>query len=227
MDRRLALFDLDHTLIPLDSDQAWAQFMIRLGVDGSVAHAAAIDEYYLRYVAGERDMDGYLELSLAPLARFSRAQLRDWHRQFMEAVISPAILPAARALLAEHQQAGDLCCIVTATNRFVTEPIAAALGVAHLLAIDLRTENDDPDGPYTGEIHGVPTFREGKVIRTEAWLASLGHRLSDFSRSYFYSDSINDLPLLERVTDPIASNPDARLREVALQRQWPIIELFP
>ncbi|ALK29962.1 HAD family hydrolase [Burkholderia plantarii] len=226
MSRHLALFDLDHTLLPLDSDQSWAHFLVTLGIDGAAEHVASIDRLYRDYAAGELDMDGYLRVALAPLARHSRAQLDAWHTQYMTAVIEPAIVPAARELIARHADAGDLCCIVTATNAFVTAPIGRALGFEHLLAIELGTEGDDPAARYTGHPIGVATFREGKITRTEQWLASLGHRLDDFPRSFFYSDSINDLPLLERVTDPVATNPDARLRALAGERGWPVIELF-
>lgn len=226
MNRNLALFDLDHTLLPLDSDQAWAHFLAGLGVEGAEQHAAECDAYYRQYVAGTLDMADYLNHTLAPLARHSREQLDAWHLQFMQQVISPAILPAARELVQRHLDAGDLCCIVTATNVFITAPIGKALGFEHLLGIDIGTEGDDPLGRYTGRSVGVPTFREGKITRTNDWLASLGHRLEDFPRSYFYSDSINDIPLLERVTHPVATNPDARLRAIAVERGWPVVELF-
>jgi HAD superfamily hydrolase (TIGR01490 family) len=226
MGRNLALFDLDHTLLPLDSDQAWAHFLAGLGIEGAQQHAAEIDGYYRQYSAGTLDMNDYLRYTLAPLARYSREQLDAWHAQFMEQVIVPAIRPSALALLRRHRDAGDLCCIVTATNVFVTEPIAKALGVEHLLGIELGTEGDDPAARYTGSATGVPSFREGKIVRTDAWLASLGATLADFPKSWFYSDSINDVPLLERVTDPVATNPDDRLRAVATQRGWPVLDLF-
>lgn len=226
MSRNLALFDLDHTLLPLDSDQAWAHFMASLGVEGAAQHAEEIDEYYRQYVAGTLDMTAYLNYTLAPLARHPREQLDTWHAQFMSEVITPAILPAARELVRRHIDAGDLCCIVTATNVFVTAPIGVALGFEHLLGIELGTEGDDPSARFTGKAVGVPTFREGKITRTERWLASLGHSLEGFAQSWFYSDSINDVPLLERVTHPVATNPDARLRAIAEQRDWPVIELF-
>jgi len=177
-------------------------------------------------VAGTLDMTAYLNYTLAPLARHSREQLDAWHAQFMKEVIAPAILPAARALVQRHIDAGDLCCIVTATNVFITKPIGKALGFEHLLGIDLGTEGGDPLARFTGTAVGVPTFREGKIVRTEDWLASLGHRLEDFPQSWFYSDSINDVPLLERVTHPVATNPDPRLRAIAAERGWPVIELF-
>ena len=226
MSRNLALFDLDHTLLPLDSDQAWAHFMAKLGVEGAEQHAQEIDAYYRQYVAGTLDMSDFLNYTLAPLTRHSRAQLDAWHALFMSEVIVPAIRPAARELIQRHLDAGDLCCIVTATNVFVTAPIGKALGFEHLLGIELCTEGGDPRGRYTGAAVGVPTFREGKIVRTESWLASLGYALQDFPKSYFYSDSINDVPLLERVTDPVATNPDERLRAIALERNWPVIELF-
>ncbi|ABE28794.1 HAD phosphoserine phosphatase-like hydrolase, IB family protein [Paraburkholderia xenovorans LB400] len=226
MSRNLALFDLDHTLLPLDSDQAWAHFIAGLGVEGAVRHAQEIDDYYRQYVAGTLDMAAYLNYTLAPLARHSREQLNAWHAQFMQQVIAPAILPAARELVQRHLDAGDLCCIVTATNVFITEPIGKALGFEHLLGIELGTEGGDPSARFTGTAVGTPTFREGKITRTESWLASLGHRLQDFHESWFYSDSINDVPLLERVTHPVATNPDPRLRAVASERGWPVIELF-
>jgi HAD superfamily hydrolase (TIGR01490 family) len=226
MSRTLALFDLDHTLLPLDSDQSWARFYATLGFEGSADHAEEIDAYYQQYVAGTLNMDEYLGLTLAPLARHPRAQLDAWHAAFMKTVIEPAIRPEALALLRRHLDAGHLCCIVTATNVFITAPIAKALGVEHLLAIELGTEGDDPLGRYTGRSVGVVTFREGKIVRTEQWLASQGLKLVDFEASYFYSDSVNDVPLMERVTHPVATNPDAKLRVIAAERDWPVIELF-
>lgn len=226
MSRTLALFDLDHTLLPLDSDQSWARFYATLGFEGTADHVRDIDAYYQQYAAGTLDMDEYLKLTLAPLARHSRADLDAWHASFMRTVIEPAIRPEALALVRRHLDAGDLCCIVTATNAFVTAPIAKALGVEHLLAIDLDTEDGDPLGRYTGRSTGVVTFREGKIVRTEQWLASQGLRLTDFEESYFYSDSVNDVPLMERVTHPVATNPDPRLRMIALERNWPVIDMF-
>jgi HAD superfamily hydrolase (TIGR01490 family) len=226
MSRHLALFDLDHTLLPLDSDQAWAHFIASLGVDGAAQHAKEIDAYYQHYAAGTLDMQAYLNYTLAPLARHSREQLDAWHAQFMQHVITPALLPAAREIVQRHLDAGDLCCIVTATNVFVTAPIARALGIEHLLGIELGTEGNEPGARFTGLSVGVPSFREGKITRTETWLASLGHRLEDFAQSWFYSDSINDLPLLERVTHPVATNADPRLRAIAVERGWTVLDLF-
>lgn len=225
--RNLALFDLDHTLLPLDSDQAWTRFFSGLGLDSADANRPAeIDSYYAQYMAGTLDMQAYLDYTLAPLARHPRKQLEHWHTEFMREVIRPAIQPAALNLVNAHREAGDLCCIVTAANVFVTGPIAKTLGVPHLLGIELETYHADPEGDYTGKSVGVHSFREGKIQRTEAWLASLGMSWQDFEKSYFYSDSINDLPLMEYVTDPVATNPDARLRAIAKQRHWPIRDLF-
>lgn len=226
MHRNLALFDLDHTLLPLDSDQAWAHYLARLGVEGGAQHADKIDRYYRAYVAGELDMDAYLDATLAPLARHPRARLEAWRAQFMRDVIAPAIRPEALALIARHRDEGDLCCIVTATNEFVTAPIASALGIEPLLAIRLGTRDGTAGGEYTGKSVGIPSFREGKIARVHAWLASLGRSLDDFGRSAFYSDSINDVPLLECVTHPVATNPDARLAELAAERDWPVLQLF-
>jgi HAD superfamily hydrolase (TIGR01490 family) len=224
--RDLALFDLDHTLLPLDSDQEWNRFLVKLGVPGSEQHAHDVDRFYDAYLAGTLDMDAYLRHVLGPLALYSREQLDDWHAQFMREIIVPALRPEALALVKHHRDAGDLCCIVTATNSFVTGPIALAIGVDHLLAIDLATDGDRPDGRYTGEWVGVPSFREGKITRTQAWLASLGKRFASFARVWFYSDSANDIPLLEHVSHPVATNPDERLRRVASERGWRILELF-
>ncbi|RKF48347.1 HAD family phosphatase [Paraburkholderia fungorum] len=222
----LALFDLDHTLLPLDSDQEWNRFLVKLGVVGGEQHARDVDRFYDAYQAGTLDMAAYLNHVLAPLARHPREQLDTWHAQFMREIILPALQPAALALVRHHQEAGDLCCLVTATNAFVTQPIARALGFYHLLAIDLATDGNRPDGHFTGEWIGVPSFREGKITRTEAWLASLGRSFANFGRSWFYSDSVNDIPLLERVSNPVATNPDDRLRHIAGERDWPILELF-
>ena len=226
MHRNLALFDLDHTLLPLDSDQAWGRFITRVGSLEDDTHAALIDEHYGRYAAGTLDMDAYLAVTLAPLTRYPRAQLERWHAQFMDEVIRPAITPQARALVDRHRESGDLCCIVTATNVFVTGPIAAEFGIEHLLGIELDTDDGTPVGRFTGRSTGVPSFREGKVVRTNAWLDSLGYAPSDFERTYFYSDSINDVPLLDYVTHPVATNPDARLSHVAGTRGWPVMKLF-
>ncbi|HDR9487542.1 TPA: HAD family hydrolase [Burkholderia aenigmatica] len=226
MYKNLALFDLDHTLLPLDSDQAWSRFITRVGWREDDAHVALIDEHYGHYAAGTLDMDAYLAVTLAPLTRYPRKVLERWHVRFMDEVIRPAITPQARELVDRHRENGDLCCIVTATNVFVTRPIAAEFGIEHLLGIELDTDDGTPGGAFTGRSTGVPSFREGKIVRTTEWLESLGYAPSDFERTYFYSDSINDVPLLDYVTHPVATNPDAKLLQVAGTRGWPVMKLF-
>jgi HAD superfamily hydrolase (TIGR01490 family) len=219
---RLALFDLDYTLLPIDSDYEWARFLIRLGVVDGAEYQRRNDQFFEEYHAGTLDIHEFLAFQLAPLAAHPRSQLDAWHGQFMREVIAPAILPAARALVDRHRAHGDLCAIVTATNEFVTTPIAHAFGVEHLIATGVELRDDR----YTGRPRGTPSFREGKVRRTGEWLASLGRDWQGFSQSFFYSDSVNDMPLLERVTDPVATNPDPRLTARAGERGWPVIRLF-
>jgi HAD superfamily hydrolase (TIGR01490 family) len=218
MKPRLALFDLDNTLLHGDSDYEWAQFLIEEGVLHAGEYNAKNDWFYERYKDGTLDIREFLDFQLAPIARRPRAQLDAWHAEFMRRRIRPIILPGAPRLLAEHD--GALKAIVTATNRFITAPIAAELGVEHLLATDI----EEVDGVFTGKPRGTPNFREGKIERVNEWLASRGHRLEDFE-SWFYSDSLNDLPLLELVTHPVAVDPDATLRATAQQRGWPVISL--
>ncbi|WP_186022543.1 HAD family hydrolase [Burkholderia gladioli] len=222
----LALFDLDHTLIPTDSDHEWGRFMIKLGLVDAESFKRQNDRFYADYKAGTLDIHAYLAAALAPLARHPRAQLDAWHEQYMQEVIRPAMLPAALELVRRHREVGDLCCIVTATNAFVTRPIADAFGVETLIACEVETVDGHPASDLTGRATGVPSFREGKIARTEAWLASLGKTLADFERSYFYSDSHNDIPLLAKVTDPVATNPDDTLRTHAREQGWRILDLF-
>lgn len=220
---RLALFDLDGTLIPGDSDHAFGEFMVRLGwVDGD-AHRRANDGFYQQYLAGTLDIDAYVDFATSAWRARSPAEQAAAQAQFMAEVMRPQMQPAAFELLRRHQQAGDLVAIVTATNEFVTAPIAAAFGVAHLLAVRLQR---DGAGRVTGRIDGVPSFREGKIARVHDWLAALGHRLADFEASCFYSDSTNDLPLLECVSEPVATNPGPALEAIAQQRGWRILRLF-
>jgi HAD superfamily hydrolase (TIGR01490 family) len=221
---RLALFDLDGTLIPGDSDHAFGEFMVRLGWVDAQTHRRANDAFYLQYQAGTLDIDAYIHFTTSawrarPLAEQAAASAR-----FIAEVMQPQLLPPAFALLRQHQQAGDLVAIVTATNEFITRPIADAFGVPHLLAVRLQR---DAQGRATGRIDGVPSFRAGKIDRVHQWLASLGHTLADFETSVFYSDSTNDLPLLELVRDPVATNPSPALEAIALQRGWRILRLFP
>jgi HAD superfamily hydrolase (TIGR01490 family) len=217
----LVLFDLDNTLLAGDSDYEWAQFLIDRGVLDRATYEAANDRFYEQYRAGVLDIYEFLDFQLAPLARHPRAQLDAWHAEFMEAKIRPMIGRPARDLVAGHLAAGSLCAIVTATNSFVTGPIAREFGVAHLIA----TEPETRDGAFTGRVAGVPSFRAGKVARLEQWLSGLGQALEHFDATWFYSDSHNDLPLLERVARPIAVDPDDRLRDLAATRGWPIMSL--
>jgi HAD superfamily hydrolase (TIGR01490 family) len=191
-------------------------------VDGA-AFAKRNADFYAQYEAGTLDPVEYLEFALATLAQFPGKQLNDWHLQFMEEVIQPAILPAALDLVKQHQDADELVAIVTATNRFVTGPIARAFGVANLIAAEPELT---ADGQITGKLLGIPTSGEGKIIHTQAWLAALGKSLDSFERSYFYSDSQNDIPLLSAVTHPIATNPNVRLKAHAQAHGWPILNLF-
>ena len=218
MKRKLALFDLDNTLLDGDSDHQWAQFLIEEGVLHEGEYNAKNEWFYERYKQGTLDIHEFLDFQLAPIAHRPRAQLDAWHEQFMQRKIRPIILPRAAELIARHADA--LTAIVTATNRFITAPIAAELGVEHLLATDI----EEADGIFTGRPRGTPTFREGKIARVDEWLAGRGTRLADYE-SWFYSDSLNDLPLLERVDHPVAVDPDATLRGTARERGWEIMSL--
>jgi HAD superfamily hydrolase (TIGR01490 family) len=222
----LALFDLDHTLIPTDSDHEWGRFMVKHGMVDAENFARENDRFFADYKAGKLDIHAYLVAMLTPLAKYSRAQLAGYHQMYMHEVIKPAIVPAALELVRQHRDAGDLCCMVTATNEFITGPIATVFGVDKLIACEAETVDGQPHSEYTGRPTGTPSYKEGKIVRTEAWLASLGKTWSDFGRSYFYSDSHNDIPLLEKVTDPIATNPDDTLRAHAQAHGWRILELF-
>lgn len=218
---RLALFDLDNTLLAGDSDFEWAQFLIEQGVLDREVYEARNLEFYQQYKAGTLDIHEFLDFQLKPLSRHPRSQLDAWHLEFMRRKIRPIILPRARDLVRRHREAGDLCAIVTATNSFVTAPIAREFGIEHLLA----TEPERAGGEFTGGVEGVPCFREGKVKRLERWLAGRGLGLQSFSASLFYSDSLNDLPLLGRVSNPVAVDPDDTLRAHAGRHGWPVISL--
>ena len=221
--KNLALFDLDHTLLPLDSDYEWGQFLSRIGAVDPEAFAKRNDVFFAQYQAGTLNPLEYLAFALGTLSRFPRKQLDDWHAQYMEEVIRPAITPAARDLVRRHQDEGDLIAIITATNRFVTEPIAREFGIAHLLAPQPEIT---PEGEITGRLEGNPTFGTGKVTRTHEWLAEMGHTLDRFQKSHFYSDSQNDIPLLSIVTHPVATNPNASLEAHARAKGWPLLRLF-
>ena len=215
----LALFDLDNTLLAGDSDFEWAQFLIEEGVLDRELYEARNQHFYDQYKAGTLDIREFLDFQLKPLARHSRNVLDAWHAKFMARKIMPIIRDSARELVARHR--GDLRVLITATNSFVTAPIARELGIENLIA----TDPEQRDGEFTGGVSGTPCFREGKVQRLEEWLARDGRTLQSFDRSWFYSDSLNDLPLLERVSDPVAVDPDDTLRAHASARGWPVLTL--
>ena len=219
----LALFDLDHTLLPIDSDYEWGRYLVRTGAVDVPVFEARNAAFFLQYQAGTLDPAEYLEFALGTLARFKRHELDALHRHFMTDVIMPAILPQAQALVKRHQDAGDLVAIVTATNRFVTAPIARAFEIVHLLAAEPEFTST---GEVTGKLLSVPTSGVGKAVHTQAWLASMDKTLENFERSYFYSDSHNDLPLMSLVTHPVATNPNPQLTAHAQALGWPILKLF-
>lgn len=221
--RRLALFDLDHTLLPLDSDYQWADFLARTGRAGDPDEARRRnDDLMVRYNRGQLTAEQAAEFMLGLLAAHTPFDLAAWHEEFMAQVVRPDITPQALQLVEQHLSAGDLCALVTATNSFVTAPIARAFGVPHLIATDPEYRN----GRYTGRIQGTPSFKEGKVVRVRQWLAGMGLTLADFSESFFYSDSVNDVPLLEAVSRPVAANPSPSLRDIARTRGWQVLDLF-
>lgn len=214
----LAIFDLDNTLIAGDSDHLWGEFLIEQGKVDAEHYRERNDFFYNAYQEGALDIHAYLEFALAPLRDFSSEELSALHLAFMQHKIHPIILPKAQALIADHRNRGDTLLIITATNRFVTEPIARMLEIPHLLA----SEPELVDGRYTGRATGIPCFQEGKVKRLHEWLESTDQSLST---SYFYSDSANDIPLLQAVSHPVAVDPDERLREFARNNNIPIISL--
>lgn len=223
----LALFDLDHTLIPFDSDYSWGEFTSNvMGWNDPEDFRRKNDEFYADYKAGTLDIHAYCRFATAAIVRKGPEASRAAHARYMAEVVHQGIKSQALDLVKQHQQAGDTVVIITATNEFVTRPIAGLFGVTELLAIELETAAL-PDGShwYTGEIRGVPSFREGKVTRLEQWMAARGLQW-DNVQTTFYSDSINDVPLLERSHTPVATNPDDRLRALAAERGWRILDLF-
>jgi HAD superfamily hydrolase (TIGR01490 family) len=219
---RLALFDLDHTLLPLDSDYEWGEFTIRLGWCDASEFKRRNAEYFEHYRAGTLDIHEYIRFATEAIRSRGPQQAAQAHARFMDEVIRPALRPQALELVERHRQAGEQLLIVTATNDFVTAPIAQVFGVAELIAVQLER---DAHGRVTGEIQGTPSAREGKVQRMNEWLAQRSLDWADVETT-FYSDSLNDLPLLERVTYPVATNPDDKLRSLAQARGWPILDLF-
>jgi HAD superfamily hydrolase (TIGR01490 family) len=214
----LAIFDLDNTLLGGDSDHAWGQFLVDNGIVDAQAYQQANDYFFQQYQQGGLDIHEFLAFSLKPLAQHSKQQLDQWHQQFMRETIAPIRLPKADALLQQHREQGDFLLIITATNLFVTAPSAASLGVDHILA----TVPEFINGAYTGKVEGTPCFQQGKVERLQEWLANSGQSLAG---SYFYSDSHNDLPLLEQVDHPIAVDADDILTQHANKHGWPTISL--
>jgi len=223
MTTKLALFDLDHTLIPVDSDYEWGVFTTKLGWNDATEFTRRNEAFFAQYKDGTLDIRTYIRFATAALRQQGAILSEAAHVHFMRAVVQNVIMPQALALVRQHQDAGDRVVIVTATNEFVVRPIAQAFGVAELIAINLA--RDPATGWFNGEILGTPSFREGKVARVQEWLDQQQLDWNGFE-STFYSDSINDLPLLERVSYPVATNPDDRLRAIALARGWRILELF-
>lgn len=217
----LALFDLDNTLLNGDSDFEWAQFLIEQGVLDRELFEAKNLAFYEQYKAGTLDIYEFLDFQLKPLSRHARKVLNGWRDDFMQRKVRGMMTAPAQELVARHRAAGDVCIIITATNSFVTSPIAREFGVEHLIA----TEPEEKDGEFTGCVAGVPCFREGKITRLESWLAQRGWGWDSFADSFFYSDSLNDLPLLAKVNNPIAVDPDATLRKHAEQHGWRILTL--
>ena len=217
----LALFDLDNTLLSGDSDFEWSQFLIERGVLNRELFEAKNLQFYEQYKSGTLDIHAFLDFQLKPLSRHKRKELDQWHADFMRIKVRPMMNEAGKKLVASHREAGDICVIITATNSFVTAPIAQEYGVEFLIA----TEPQQKDGEFTGLVHGVPSFREGKITRLEAWMQQHNWTWGSFADTIFYSDSLNDLPLLTLVKNPVAVDPDDTLRSHAEQHGWRIISL--
>lgn len=212
----LALFDLDNTLIAGDSDYLWGRFLVELGVVDAAVYARENKRFYREYNTGCLNIEEFLAFALKPLSQYKLEQLITWREQFFTNFIRPIILPLGQVTLEKHRQNGDTLVIITATNSFIASPIAQYMGVQHFLA----TEPEQQDGNYTGKVAGVPCFQHGKVTRLDIWRHTYNQSMDD---SYFYSDSHNDLPLLTLVDNPIATDPDAILRQHALTHGWPIL----
>ncbi|MDP3087012.1 MAG: HAD family hydrolase [Methylotenera sp.] len=221
MKQNLALFDLDNTLLSGDSDYNWSLFLINQGLLDAKTHHERNEQFYLDYKNGNLDIHKFLEFQLKPLSQHSIKFLDELHLKFMDQVIRPMMTQKAQALVNKHKAQGDLCLIITATNSFVTRPIAKAYGIEYLIG----TDPEMVDGKYTGGVTGVPSFQEGKVTRINQWLADREKKLTDFEISYFYSDSHNDLPLMKLVTNPVAVDADETLTAYANQKNWPQISL--
>jgi HAD superfamily hydrolase (TIGR01490 family) len=221
--QRLTLFDLDNTLLAGDSDYGWGQFLIEVGALEAGEYERKNAAFYADYKAGRLDIRAFLAFQLKPLAEHEPAQLVAWRERFLSEKIRPMLLPAARAVVAERIAEGDLVAVVTATNSFITRPIAAMYGIEHLVA----TRPQSVGGRFTGNVSGTPCFQAGKLTCVAEWLGGLGRRLADFRESWFFSDSHNDLPLLSAVTHPVAVDPDPVLAEHAASRRWPVLSWRP
>jgi len=220
---KLTLFDLDGTLLPIDSDHAFGEFMVRLGWADAQEHGRRNDEFFRDYQAGRLDMDAYIDFATAAWRGRPQSDIEAASARFMAEVIAPALREPARALIDRHRRAGERVAIVTATNDFITRPIARAFGVDDLIATELER---DASGRATGRVRGVPALREGKITRVRQWLGEVGSSFEDCCAITFYGDSTNDLPLLEQVTHPVATNPGPALARIAAERGWPIVKLF-
>jgi HAD superfamily hydrolase (TIGR01490 family) len=221
MKQSLALFDLDNTLLAGDSDYNWSLFLIGEGLLDAKTHHDRNEQFYADYKNGCLNIVDFLKFQLQPLSQYPKKFLDKLHLKYMQKVIRPMMTEKAQALVNQHKAAGDLCVVITATNSFVTKPIATAYGIEHLIGSDPEMVNNE----YTGNVIGVPTYKEGKVTRLNQWLAERGKKLSDFEYSYFYSDSHNDLALMKLVTNPVAVDADAILKTYAEEQAWPQISL--
>lgn len=218
----LAMFDLDHTLISCDSDNEWPKYLMQKGVVDKTFVDTKNNKFYQDYLQGCLNMDEFLQFQLAPLSRFSRAELDQMHNEFMRDYIIPSISDQARQLVQSHRDAGDELLLISATNEFIITPIAHTFGISNIIGVMLET---DASGNYTGRYIGIPSFQEGKITRLRQWLAQQGRQLADYDQVYFYSDSHNDLPLLKLVNHPVAVNPDDTLLAQAHANGWPVLYL--
>jgi HAD superfamily hydrolase (TIGR01490 family) len=221
MTQNLALFDLDNTLLAGDSDYNWSLFLIRQGLLDAKTHFERNEQFYADYKNGSLNIVEFLKFQLVPLSQHPKKFLDELHLKYMDEVIRPMMTVKAQALVDVHKKNGDLCVVITATNSFVTKPIATAYGIEHLIGSDPEMVN----GEYTGGVSGVPSFKEGKVTRINQFLAERGKTLTDFETSYFYSDSHNDLPLMQLVTNPVAVDADEILTAYAKEKHWPLMSL--
>ena len=218
--KNLAIFDLDNTLINIDSGHAWSAFLIKKMPDDAAQTEAQNEKFYRDYQNGCLDIDAFLKFHLAPLARYSKEELAEFHREFMAEYIIPHISPMQRMLVQSHQMAGDETLVISSTNEFIITPICHLFGITNIIGTQLETGTD---GRYTGNYIGTPSFREGKINRLNQWLAERGETLESYGKTYFYSDSKNDLPLLSLVNEPVAVNPDAELEQEAKEKGWPVL----